>query len=444
MRVYKATYKDRSGKQRKSAKWYLDFSDHNQLRHKIPAFADKRLSEAFGRNIESLVNCRIAGLDLDVKLNQWVETLPDSLLKKFVSWGLIEGQRAEITKPLKEHVSVYIKVLKAKGYIRHTQNRLKNIIDDCRFYYFRDITKSAVEIYVGKLIKDDVSSTTAGHYLDSIKTFLNWAEQDQRIIRNPIAKLGKPDRDSVPKGVLNPEQFVKLIKTTFEKNVLIGKNTGQERAILYLLAGTTGLRKKELLSLAWDDINLSMDNAYVRVKASAAKNDKEAKQPIPPFVVSLLTAFKAATKPKLPDRVFVSFSQSINTAELIRADLATAEISLIDKDGNEICFHSLRNSYISFLANSNTPPKVVQKLARHSDPRLTFNTYARTFEDAEQKAISFLPNFGNLVLSTSLDKMCGKQEISVDNHRHKKGQDTLITAILAAKQTPRVGLEPTT
>ena len=30
----------------------------------------------------------------------------------------------------------------------------------------------------------------------------------------------------------------------------------------------------------------------------------------------------------------------------------------------------LRNSYISFLANSSTSAKVIQKLARHSDPRL--------------------------------------------------------------------------
>ena len=448
MRIYKANYKDRSGNKRKTAKWYCDFSDHNQLRHKIPAFADKRLSEAFGRNIEALVNCRIAGLEPDVKLNQWIETLPDNLLKKFVSWGLIDGQRAEITKPLTGHIDDHIKILKAKGrssaYIRHTKSRLKKVFEDCRFFYFRDITKSAVEIYVGKLIKDGSSATTAGHYLDSLKTFLNWAESDQRIIRNPIAKMGKPDRDSVPKGVLNPAQFIKLIKTTFEKNLLIGKNTGQERAILYILAGMTGLRKKELLSLAWDDISLLGDNAYVRVKASDAKNDKEAKQPIPPFVVSILTAFKAAAMPKLSDRVFVSFTQSINTAELIRADLTTAGIDLIDKDGNEICFHSLRNSYISFLANSNTPPKVVQELARHSDPRLTFNTYARTFEDAKQKAISFLPDFGNIVLSTCLDKMCGKQQITIDKHGHKNSQDTLITALLASKQTPRVGLEPTT
>ena len=116
MRVYKATYKDRDGKKQRSAKWYVDIFDHNRLRHKIPAFADKRQSEALGRNIEALVNCRIAGLEPDVKLNQWIETLPDSLLRKFVSWGLMAGQRTEITKPLTEHIADYVKVLEAKGF----------------------------------------------------------------------------------------------------------------------------------------------------------------------------------------------------------------------------------------------------------------------------------------------------------------------------------------
>jgi hypothetical protein len=105
-------------------------------------------------------------------------------------------------------------------------------------------------------------------------------------------------------------------------------------------------------------------------------------------------------------------------------------------------FHSLRNSYISFLANSRTPAKVVQKLARHSDPRLTFNTYARTFEDAEQKALNSLPNFGDFVLATSLDKMCRKQEISIDNHRHKNSQDAPKTAFLADNKVPPRGVEP--
>ncbi len=75
--------------------------------------------------------------------------------------------------------------------------------------------------------------------------------------------MAKPARDSEKKGVLEPEQFVHLIKTTSERNILIGRSSGAERAVLYLLAGMTGLRKKELLNLCWDDINLSADNAFV-------------------------------------------------------------------------------------------------------------------------------------------------------------------------------------
>ena len=138
----------------------------------------------------------------------------------------------------------------------------------------------------------------------------------------------------------------------------------------------------------------------------------------------------------------MSFGRWINTAELIREDLTAAEIEPTDKDGNEICFHSLRNSYISFLANSETPAKVIQKLARHSDPRLTFNTYARTFEESEQEALNCLPAFGDFVLPTSLDTNRRKREILVDSHRHKNSQDTLQNAILAENKIAPRGFEP--
>lgn len=59
--------------------------------------------------------------------------------------------------------------------------------------------------------------------------------------------------------------------------------------------------------------------------------------------------------------------------------------------GNKIDFHSLRNSYISFLADSNTPPKVIQKLARHSSIDLTMNIYARPTLSKEKAAIESLP-----------------------------------------------------
>jgi hypothetical protein len=60
MRIYKTTYKGRDGRKRRAAKWYIDIFDHNQLRHRILAFADNRLSGALDRNIEAFVNYQIA------------------------------------------------------------------------------------------------------------------------------------------------------------------------------------------------------------------------------------------------------------------------------------------------------------------------------------------------------------------------------------------------
>jgi integrase len=202
------------------------------------------------------------------------------------------------------------------------------------------------------------------------------------------------------------------------------------------------MSRKELLNIGWDDINLSADNACVRVKASIAKNAKQAEQPVPPILVHLLTSLKAHAMPNPSDRVFLSFGMWINTAELPRDDLWRAGIEATDKDGNAICFHSLGSSYISFLANGQTPATIVQRLARHSDPRLTFSIHARPFEEAEQKALNFLPNLGDFVLSTCLDKVCRKQEISVDNQRRKNGQDARKTAILAVHKIPPRGVEP--
>jgi len=446
MKIYKAKYKDRNGRQQESKKWYVDFFCHNKYRHRIPAFADKRLSETMGRNIQALVNCRIAGQDPDEKLSQWIETIPDDLLRKFVEWGLVDGQRAVFTKPLTEHIKDYEIILRSRArskdynYATRQRNRLLRICKQCRFVYLRDITRSAVECYSGRL-KKRYSDTTRGHYLSALVSFLNWAKRDRRIIRNPLEYLNIPDRDSEEKGILEPEQFVHLVRTTFEKNMLIGRITGTERAVLYILAGTTGLRRKELLNIRWSDIYLS-GRAFVRVRASISKNAKEAQQPLTPAIAAILQAVKAQARANDIDRVFSGLSKWINTAELIREDLAVAKIEPTDKDGNEICFHSLRNSYISYLANSQTPAKVVQKLARHSDPRLTFNTYARTLENAEQEAVTFLPILGNFVFDTSLHKTGIKQDISIDSHRQRNCDNTQKTAFIADNKIPPRGVEP--
>ena len=50
---------------------------------------------------------------------------------------------------------------------------------------------------------------------------------------------------------------------------------------------------------------IKVDFASVKVKASIAKNGKEAEQPVPLILVNVLTALKANVRPNADDRVFL-------------------------------------------------------------------------------------------------------------------------------------------
>jgi site-specific recombinase XerD len=52
--------------------------------------------------------------------------------------------------------------------------------------------------------------------------------------------------------------------------------------------------------------------------------------------------------------------------------------------------HNLRHSAISLLLNSGADPFAVQKLAGHSDVRLTTQTYAHVQADALKRAVGVL------------------------------------------------------
>src|SRR3954453_17412342 len=61
---------------------------------------------------------------------------------------------------------------------------------------------------------------------------------------------------------------------------------------------------------------------------------------------------------------------------MLHADLRRCGIEPVDDQGRVVDTHSLRHGYISALARAGVPLKVVQTLARHSDPKLTMNVYS--------------------------------------------------------------------
>ena len=45
MRVFKTTYKDRKGRRKEAASWYVEFHDHREYIRRLPGFLSKAASE---------------------------------------------------------------------------------------------------------------------------------------------------------------------------------------------------------------------------------------------------------------------------------------------------------------------------------------------------------------------------------------------------------------
>ncbi len=414
----------KNGKIIQDTGYTIQFTDHNCIRRRLPAFESKRLSEAMLAKVEALVSCRVAGIQPDNELQRWVEMLASGALKKLKSFDLIEEKRLAGSRLLSELLSDYKDVMSAQGkskvHIEKTFNRVSRIIDECKFRYIRDVTM----VDVSRFLKGITSATptTKNHYLTAMRMFLNYLVNTGQITKNPISTLSKLQEDREKRGVLTGDQFIKLIKHTQMCGRIICNSTGKDRAMLYLLAGNTGLRRSELLSLTWKDMKIDGDKPVVIVDGTRTKNRKEAAQPIPQDVADAFNSWKLSKCANDTNRVFDSVGESFKTAQAIKTDLEAAGLPATDRAGNEIDFHSLRNTYISFLANSNTPAKVIQQLARHSSIDLTMNIYARASAYNEQKAIENLPK---LTDDTSAEKQVNS----------KTGTDDLLCGEI--RDTPR-------
>src|SRR6516165_4005236 len=94
MRVFKATYKDRQGRAKESAKWYVEIRDQLEYVRRLPGFISKAATEEFGRNLEKLVAYhKSTGGQTDPALTRFLAGLPAKTIGKLVAIGLLAPER---------------------------------------------------------------------------------------------------------------------------------------------------------------------------------------------------------------------------------------------------------------------------------------------------------------------------------------------------------------
>jgi integrase len=229
-----------------------------------------------------------------------------------------------------------------------------------------------VEALMRRLRTAGRSPRTVVSYGESLSAFCAWCVERKFLNENEYSKLRKGLRSAVRKRrAFTPDELRAVLEVA-----------NPARKLLYLVAVVTGYRAKELKALRVCDFDA--ERFSLRLSGELTKNRRNAEQPLPLFVVEILRRLcgDRASNEKL-------LGVPSHTARELEADMVRAGVAKRTDEG-VLDFHSLRVTYVTWLAESGAHPGEVQELARHASPDLTFGVYSRSGLQRKRTAVEQL------------------------------------------------------
>jgi len=367
-----SVFKRKRDRQRKGASWYVAYVDENGVRKSIKGCADKAATEAMARKLESEAELRRRGI-IDVKTD---------------GYAVHEGA------PLADHLEAWRVYMLGKGASQRHANeghaRVVKLMSLAKATRLSDLTLTRMQTALTSLRDGGLSLRTIHHYTRLAKNFSKWAWRDDRTRDDLLAHLQPPDNPESDRRrerrAFTVPELERLISAA-ERGPARRGIAGADRAMLYRIALGTGYRSEELQSLTPELFELDGSYPTITVEAADSKRRRRDVQPIQAALASMLKPWLAG-KPK-GEPIFPVNRWGIIAA--LQGDLRTAGVEYENADG-VADFHALRHTYITALAKSNAPVKIVQSLARHSTPTLTLGVYTHLGLYDQAPALDALPD----------------------------------------------------
>ncbi len=337
--------------------------------------------------------------------------------------GLSDPYEKHSARKIAEHIADYREFLLSKQntekHVDQTIRRITKLCEGCGFRRIAELDCPTIVAWLAeqRRTRKRFSAQTSNFYQDAVKAFGGWLCRYERMPNNTLSSL---ERISVEtdrrhdRRSLNDEEFRRLVNAAANGRV-IESVSGADRAMLYILAAWTGFRRRELASLSEKSLDLSSEQPTITVEAAFSKHRKKDVVPLHSEVACRIRDW-LSTKSRKPDEPLFSLvtpkGYFRKTAKMMREDLATARetwleeaeddeqreereatsfLSYTNEDGLFADFHANRHSFISNLGRAGVSLTTAQKLARHSDPRLTANRYTHLDVADQKEAVETLP-----------------------------------------------------
>ncbi|RJF75545.1 site-specific integrase [Deinococcus cavernae] len=218
---------------------------------------------------------------------------------------------------------------------------------------------------------------------------LRQAVRWQMIPGNVAEAVSAPRFQKREMQVWNPEQIERFLKVAKRHRLYP----------LFALALSTGMRKGELLSLQWQDVDL--ESRVLMVRRNLVKNEAGqyelglpktgtgtrrimlATDTVETLQKHWLEEIRGKRTPKPGDFVFTAASGNhIMHRHLDRVFRELTEKARLPR----IRFHDLRHTSASLLIRHGVSPKIVADRMGHADVRFTLQVYTHVYDDQREEA----------------------------------------------------------
>ena len=229
------------------------------------------------------------------------------------------------------------------------------------------------------------ASTINVFWLSCLRGFSQWLELTGRTgdRMRSLAEFPKDGR-RLKRRVLTEAEAQALIAAARQSTIRRNRLTGEQRAILYHLALSTGMRAKELRLLRHEHFQL--DRRRIVLPGDCTKNREEAVLFLPTELCQKMATWLAIVPPGQP-----VFPMGRLQARAIQDDCRDAAIPIETRDGKIIFHKATRGTFVTDMGRTGADTSLARKLARHSSESLTVNVYTQVADEDAMRAIERLP-----------------------------------------------------
>lgn len=240
------------------------------------------------------------------------------------------------------------------GYTKNLENGLgKNT-------HIQNITQQEIEKYIFRR-RREVKPATINREISALKHMYKKAEEWSFTVYNPTSKIRKLREENIRTRYLTDDERNNLLNACAEGPWYLQP--------IVLIAINTGMRRGEILSLKWEDVD--MKNHVIKIMKS--KSGKKREIPMNAILKDL----------------FASIEHSEGTIFPVN-EFKRAWGSALKKAGiSNLRFHDLRHEFASQLVMAGVDIKTVQEFLGHSNLKMMMR-YAHVSEGHKQEAVERL------------------------------------------------------